>query len=162
MRSITAQADIAATPAAIWAALTSPAHTQRYLAGLSITSTWRPDADVDAHFRAIQLATGTVVVADKPSLLVYRLDEPQTGDIDCWLTWQLDENEPTATRVTLTADTLPRDLPVDAVHLLSRLKTYLETTPPPGRAARPQAAWRLLRRQPPRPGPTEPAGDRHD
>ncbi|HYM26621.1 MAG TPA: hypothetical protein VET66_00600, partial [Steroidobacteraceae bacterium] len=61
MRSTTAQADIAATPAAVWAALTSPAHTQQYLAGLSITSTWRPDADVDAHHGATLIATGAVV-----------------------------------------------------------------------------------------------------
>jgi uncharacterized protein YndB with AHSA1/START domain len=126
MRSSTAQADISATAAEVWAALTSPAHTQRYLAGLSITSAWQPDAPVDVHHGTTLVATGTVVVADRPSLLVYRLDEPQTGDIDCWLDWHLDQAEPGITRVTLTADTLPADPPVDAVRLLSNLKTHLE------------------------------------
>ncbi|HEY7324560.1 MAG TPA: SRPBCC domain-containing protein [Streptosporangiaceae bacterium] len=127
MLSSTARADISATAAEVWAALTSPAQTQRYLASLSITSAWQPDARVDAHHGTTLVATGTVVVADSPSLLVYRLENPQTGDIDCWLDWHLDEAEPGTTRVTLTADTLPADPPVDVVHLLSSLKTYLET-----------------------------------
>ena len=157
MRSTTAQADIAAAPAVVWAALTSPTHTKRYLAGLSITSTWRPDADVDVYYCGTLMATGTVVVADEPSLLIYRLDEPQTGDVDCWLTWQLDETESATARLTLTADSLPRDPLVDAVGLVSRLKTYLETSPPPGRHASTRLAWRVLRRKPRGPAPSEPA-----
>lgn len=127
MRSAIAQADIAATPAAVWSALTSPGQTPRYFAGLTISSSWRPDAAVDAHHGTTHLATGTVVVADEPADLVYRLDEPQTGDVDCWLSWHLVETEPGSTRVTLTADSLPGDPPVDAVRLLSNLKTHLET-----------------------------------
>jgi uncharacterized protein YndB with AHSA1/START domain len=127
MRSTTAQADIDATPAVVWAALTSPAQTRQYFAGLSVTSARRPDADVTARHGATLIATGTVVVADTPSLLVYRLDEAATGDIDCWLAWDLDEAEPGITRVTLTADTLPRDPPVDVIRLLSNLKSYLQT-----------------------------------
>lgn len=138
MRSTTAEADIAATPAAVWAALTSPAQTRQYF-GLRITSSWRPDADVDAYHGATLIATGTVVVADKASDLIYRLDEPATGDIDCWLSWHLDEPETSITRVTLIADTLPGDPPVDVIRLLSNLKTYLEKArrrprQPPGRA----------------------------
>lgn len=154
MHSSTAQADISATAAEVWAALTSPAQTERYIAGLSITSAWRPDAPVDAHHGTTLVATGTVVVADSPSLLVYRLDNPQTGDIDCWLDWHLDETEPGTTRVTLAADTLPADPPVDVVRLLSSLKTYLETAKlPPQDAARQQPAGQR-RRQRPGPSPT--------
>jgi uncharacterized protein YndB with AHSA1/START domain len=148
MRSSTVQADISATAAEVWAALTSPAQTRRYVAGLSITSAWRPDAPVEAHYGATLVATGTVVVADSPSLLVYRLDDPQTGDIDCWLDWHLDEAAPGTTRVTLTADTLPGDPPVDVVRLLSSLKTYLETAKlTPQAAARRQPAGQRRRQR---------------
>jgi uncharacterized protein YndB with AHSA1/START domain len=129
MRSTTAEADIAATPAAVWAALTSPAQTRQYFAGLRIISAWRPDAGVDAYHGATLIATGTVVVADKASDLIYRLDEPATGDTDCWLSWHLDQPGTSITRVTLTADTLPSDPPVDVIRLLSNLKTYLEKAP---------------------------------
>jgi hypothetical protein len=84
-------------------------------------------ARVDAYQGRTRIATGVVVVACEPSLLVYRLDDPATGDTDCWLTWQLDESEPDLTRVTLTADTLPSDPAIDAVRLVSSLKTHVET-----------------------------------
>jgi uncharacterized protein YndB with AHSA1/START domain len=148
MRSSTAQADISATAAEVWAALTSPAQTLRYFGGLSMSSAWRSDAPVEAHHGTTLIATGTVVVADRPSLLVYRLDEPQTGDIDCWLDWHLDEAEPGITRVTLTADTLPADPPVDVVRLLSNLKTYLETARLPPQAAARQQPARPRRQRP--------------
>ena len=127
MRSATAQADIAATPAALWAALTSPDQTRLWFSGLRIVSAWQPDARVDAYHGSANIATGSVVVADEPSRLIYRLDEPGTGDIDCWLGWDLQETEPGITRATLTADTLPDDPPVDIIRMLSDLKTYLET-----------------------------------
>ena len=127
MRSTSAQSDIAAPARELWAALTSPARTRQYLAGLSITSRWEADARVDAYQGRTRIATGVVVVAYEPSLLVYRLDDPATGDTDCWLTWQLDESEPALTRVTLTADTLPSDPTIDAVRLVSRLKRHIET-----------------------------------
>lgn len=130
MRSTTAQADIAAAPAAVWAAITSPAQTPRFFAGLTITSAWQPDSAVDARHGAQHIATGAVVVADAPFLLVYRLENPRTGEVDCWLAWELAQTEPCSTRGTLTADTLPGDPPVDAVRLLSNLKTYLETARP--------------------------------
>lgn len=151
MRSTTAEADIAATPAEVWAALTSPAQTRQYFAGLRITSAWRPDADVDAHYGATLIATGTVVVADKASDLIYRLDEPATGDIDCWLSWHLDEPATSITRVTLTADTLPSDPPVDVIRLLGNFKTHLE-----------KARRRSCRSQAPRAGQpaAAPASDR--
>lgn len=164
MRSTIAEADIAATPAEVWAALTSPAQTRQYFAGLRITSAWRPDADVDAHYGATLIATGTVVVADKASDLIYRLDEPATGDIDCWLSWHLEEPATSITRVTLTADTLPSDPPVDVIRLLSNLKTHLEKAR--RRSCRSQApARRTVGRRPcQRPGraPNGLSGDHHE
>jgi uncharacterized protein YndB with AHSA1/START domain len=127
MRSAAAQVDIAATPATLWAALTSPDQTRLWLSSLTITSAWQPGARVDAYYGSANIATGAVVVADKPSRLIYRPDGPRTGDIDCWLGWDLQETEPGITRVTLTADTLPHDPPVDIIRILSDLKTYLET-----------------------------------
>jgi uncharacterized protein YndB with AHSA1/START domain len=146
----------------VWAALTSPAHTRPYFAELTITSTGRPDASLAAHHGTTLIPTGAVVAADKPSLLVYRLDEPQSGDIDCWLAWHLDQTEPGPTRITLTADTLPTDPPVDVIRLLSNLKTYLETAQPPGSYPQAQAC---LAAAPPRATGTkahQPVGDRHD
>ncbi|MBV9093640.1 MAG: SRPBCC domain-containing protein [Streptosporangiaceae bacterium] len=142
MRSTTAHADIAATAAAVWAALTSPAQTPRYFAGLGITSAWQPDAGVNAHHGTDLIATGTVVIADKPTLLIYWLDEPHTGDIDCWLAWQLTQDQPGITRVTLTADTLPTDPPVDVAELLSNLKAYLETSGTADGTRPHQTRWR--------------------
>lgn len=139
MRLATASADIAAPPARVRAALTSP--DQCYRAGLSITSTWQPDARVDARYGGTVIATGNAVLADTASGLIYRLDEPATGDIDCWLSWHLDTAEPGITRVTLIATTLPADPPGDTIGLLSNLKTYLDTArqPPPQPLPRPAA-----------------------
>ncbi|MDR0345932.1 MAG: SRPBCC domain-containing protein [Nocardiopsaceae bacterium] len=150
MRSTTAHADIGASPGALWSALTTPDETRHFFQGLRLTSAWQPDARVDAHHGTVLIATGTVVVADEPALLVYRLDEPGSGDLDCWLGWRLAAADPGITRVTLTADTLPCDPPVDTLRLLSGLKTYLETGRPlgparecrlaPGRDGRPAAS----------------------
>lgn len=164
MRSTTAEADIAATPAAVRAALTSPAQTRQHFAGLRIASAWRPGAGVHARHGATLIATGTVVVAGKASDLIYRLDEPATGDTGCWLSWHLDEPGTSITRVTLTADTLPGDPPVDVIRLLSSLKTYLETAR--RRSRRSQAPARRAAgrrpRQRPRPAPNGLSGDHHE
>jgi len=145
MRSATAQIDIAATPVALWAALTSADQTPMFLSGLRLVSAWQPDLAVDAYHCATHIATGSVVLADAPRLLVYRLEDPVTAEVDCWISWHLQEREEGITRVRLTVDTLPLDPPVDSVRLLSNLKTYLETSSPltastamgrpPGRAA---------------------------
>lgn len=134
MRSTTSEADIGAPPEALWSALTTPDGTRQFFQGLALTSAWRPDARVAAHHGSVLIATGTVVVAVEPALLVYRLDEPGSGDLECWLSWRLEEADPGITRVTLTADTLPCDPPVDTLRLLSNLKTYLETGRPLGPA----------------------------
>jgi len=144
MRSTTAQSDVAAPARELWAALTSPARTRQYLAGLSITSRWEPDARVDACHGRTLIATGVVVVACEPSLLVYRLDDPATGDTDCWLSWQLDQSEPDLTRVTLTADTLPADPAIDTVRLVSSLKTHVETNHRRNAPADPSALARTI------------------
>jgi len=144
MRSTTAQSDVAAPARELWAALTSPARTRQYLAGLSITSRWEPDAGVDAYQGRTLIATGVVVVACEPRLLVYRLDDPATADIDCWLTWQLDQSGPDLTRVTLTADTLPADPAIDAVRLVSSLKTHVETNRRRNAPADPSALARTI------------------
>jgi uncharacterized protein YndB with AHSA1/START domain len=126
MRSTTSRTRIAASPAAVWAALTSPAHTRRFLAGLAITSGWRPGDRVDAYHGDSHIAAGAVVIATAPSDLIYRLEHPATGDVDCWLSWHLAGTGPGLTEVTLTADSLPGDPPVDAGALLAGLKSYLE------------------------------------
>src|ERR1022692_2168322 len=145
MRSATAQIDIAATPVALWAALTSADQTPMFCSGLRLESAWQPDLTVDAYHCATHIATGSVVLADAPHLLVFRLEDPLTAEVDCWISWHLQEREEGITRVSLTVDPLPSDPPVDSVRLLSNLKTYLETSGPltaskargrpPGRAA---------------------------
>lgn len=144
MRSATAQIDIGASPAALWAALTSADQTPQFFSGLRLVSAWRADLAVDAYHRATHIATGSIVIADEPRLLVFRLEDPVTAEVDCWISWHLQAREECITRVRLTVDTLPVDPPVDSVRLLSNLKTYLETSGPlkastaggpPGRAA---------------------------
>ena len=130
MRTATAQIDIGATPVALWAALTSADRTPMFFSGLRVVSAWQPDLAVDAYHRATHIATGSVVLADAPRLLVYRLEDPVTAEVDCWISWHLEEREEGITRVRLTVDTLPIDPPVDSVRLLSNLKTYLETSSP--------------------------------
>lgn len=128
MRSATASIDIAACANAIWRTLTSAEHSAEYLAGLRLVSRWQQDGQVDAFHACARVATGTVVIADAPRLLVYRLEDPVTGDVDCWISWTLEESDPGISRVTLTVDSAPYDPPVDSVRLLSNLKTYLETS----------------------------------
>lgn len=139
MRSATTSIDIAACANAVWAALTSGQDSAEYLAGLRLVSQWQPDEPVDAFHACARVATGTVVVADAPRLLVYRLEDPVTGEVDCWVSWALAESEAGISRVTLTVDSAPCDPPVDSVRLLSNLKTYLETSArlAPGAADRP-------------------------
>jgi uncharacterized protein YndB with AHSA1/START domain len=146
MRSATAQIDIGASPVILWAALTSAEQTPMFFSGLRLVSAWQPDVTVDAYYRATHIATGSVVLADAPRLLVYRLEDPVTAEVDCWISWHLQAHDTDITRVRLTVDTLPIDPPVDSVRLLSNLKTYLETSSPltvntasgrpPGRAGR--------------------------
>jgi uncharacterized protein YndB with AHSA1/START domain len=130
MRSSTAQIDIGATPLAVWGALTSADQTPLIFSGLRLVSAWQPDLTVDAYHCATHIATGSVVLADAPRLLVYRLEDPVTTEVDCWISWHLQQREQGITRVRLTVDTLPIDPPVDSIRLLSNLKTYLETSSP--------------------------------
>ena len=130
MRSATAQIDIGASPPALWAVLTSADQTPQFFSGLRLVSDWQADVAVDAFHRAAHIATGSVVLADEPRLLVYRLEDPVTAEVDCWVSWHLQQREQGITRVRLTVDTLPIDPPVDSVRLLSNLKTYLETSGP--------------------------------
>jgi uncharacterized protein YndB with AHSA1/START domain len=128
MRSATASIDIASCTNSIWQVLTSGQHSAEYLAGLRLVSRWHQDAQLDAFYACARVATGTVVVADAPQLLVYRLEDPATGEVDCWVSWTLAESDPGISRVTLTIDSSPYDPPVDSVRVLSNLKTYLETS----------------------------------
>lgn len=130
MRSATAQIDIGASAEVLWAALTSAEQTPMFFSGLSLVSAWQPDVTVDAYHCSTHIATGSVVIADAPRLLVYRLEDPVTAEVDCWISWHLQAQDRDITRVGLTVDTLPIDLPVDSVRLLSNLKTYLETSSP--------------------------------
>jgi uncharacterized protein YndB with AHSA1/START domain len=130
MRSATAQIDIGASPAALWAALTSADQTPQFFSGLRLVSAWRADLAVDAYHCATHIATGSIVIADEPRLLVYRLEDPVTAEVDCWISWHLQEREECITRVRLTVDTLPIDPPVDSIRLLSNLKTFVETSGP--------------------------------
>lgn len=128
MRSATASIDVAASANSVWEVLTSDRHSAEYLAGLRLVSQWQPDAAVDAFHACARVATGTVVVAEAPRLLVYRLEDPVSGEVDCWISWALADSEPGICRVRLTVDSVPYDPPVDGVRLLSNLKTYLETS----------------------------------
>jgi uncharacterized protein YndB with AHSA1/START domain len=144
MRSASAQIDIAATPAVLWTALTSADLTPMFLSGLRLESGWQPDLAVDAYHCATHIATGSVVIADAPRLLVYRLEDPVAAEVDCWISWHIQEREEGITRVRLTVDTLPIDPPVDSVRLLSNLKTYLETSSPlTASTVRGRPPWRV-------------------
>ncbi len=100
MRSATAQIDIGTAPLALWAALTSADQTPLFFSGLRLVSAWQPDAAVDAYHCATHIATGSVVLADAPRLLVYRLEDPVSAEVDCWISWHLHEGDPGITRVT--------------------------------------------------------------
>lgn len=160
MRSATSSIDIAACANSIWQALTSGQHSSEYLGGLRLVSRWHADDQLDAFHACARVATGTIVVADAPRLLVYRLEDPATGEVDCWVSWTLAESDPGISRVTLTIDSSPYDPPVDGVRLLSNLKTYLETSArlAPGAAdSRPGAGGGQSRPPAAQPPPEPPA-----
>lgn len=126
MRSATAEIDIGASPLVLRAALTSAEHTP-IPSGLRPVSAWRPDVAVDAHQRATHIGTGSVVLADDPRLLVGRLEDPVTAEVDCWICWHVQERDPGITRGPLTNATriadharLAAGQPEDGVHVEAR------------------------------------------
>lgn len=81
--------DVKASRDAIWALITTPDRLAKFSFGLTFCSTWAEGAPVQVRHGPRLLAEGTVICACAPQLLVYRLDEPETGDVNYWVTWQL-------------------------------------------------------------------------
>ena len=77
-----------ANPERVWAALTCPAASARFLHGLSAHSTWEPAAPVSFRSGSGPVIVGQVLYADPPHQLAYTLEDPDCGST-AYLVWQL-------------------------------------------------------------------------
>jgi uncharacterized protein YndB with AHSA1/START domain len=128
---------IAAGPDQVWQALINPAMTRRYYAGLAVESNWQPGSPItyrsDPPRHAGHRLAGEIVHVEPGRRLVHSLltDADADPEVQCWLTWELEEREPGLCRMGLTCDDLDRypDAEGDEgwSRLLSGLKTAVET-----------------------------------
>ena len=79
----------------VWAALTRPDLTPRYLYGLAARSEWRPGATVTFTGEAATL-TGEVLAAEEPRRLSYSLRAAGEGQPETYVTWEIVDAEPPA------------------------------------------------------------------
>lgn len=75
-----------ADPARVWAALTDPAQTARYLYGLAVHSTWAPDAVLDVRHDGRPALTGRILCSRSGERLSYLL-RAGPDDPPVYLTW---------------------------------------------------------------------------
>ena len=75
-----------ADPDRIWAALTDPCQTARYLYGLAAHSSWQPDAAIELRYRGRVRLTGRVLCVRPPERLSYVLSSAGQ-DPPVYLTW---------------------------------------------------------------------------
>src|SRR4051812_37932372 len=97
--------DVELPAAKVWPYLTSRERLAEFCFGLQYDCAWRNGAALRIYYLSRLVAEGTIVHVEAPHLLIYRLDEPETGDVDSWVTWQL-EPTPTGTSVTYVVDSL--------------------------------------------------------
>ena len=74
-------------PDGVWAALTCPVTTPRWLYGIALSSTWAAGAHVTGTLGAAPGVTGTVLFAQEPERLTYSFDDPSGGVT--YLTWRI-------------------------------------------------------------------------
>jgi uncharacterized protein YndB with AHSA1/START domain/DNA-binding transcriptional ArsR family regulator len=130
---------IQTTPERLWQAITDGEQTQQYFYGSRVQSTWEVGApcvylDPDGHVNT----TGEVIAVDPPRRLVITFIPTWVEGVDsapATVTWEI---APTGTACKLTVVHAGYDLPTFEkgdmhegwVHILSSLKTYLETGAP--------------------------------
>lgn len=107
---------------AIWTLITTPERLREFSFGLTFESSWAAGDALRVRLGPQTVAEGAVVVANAPRLLVYRLDEPGTGDVDYWVTWQLESFRTGCTRVCYIVDALSGDPPDHGKLLLLNLR----------------------------------------
>jgi uncharacterized protein YndB with AHSA1/START domain len=78
----------AASPAAVWSALTEPSQTRAYLYGLAAHSSWQADAPIQFRFAGRCPIIGQVLHVEAPRRLSYVL-QAGPGDPPVYLTWQI-------------------------------------------------------------------------
>lgn len=77
-----------ASPGQVWAALTSPELTPRYLYGLAATSTWHAGAPVAFDLPGVTALAGEVLAAAEPHRLSYSMQAGE-GQPSTYVTWEV-------------------------------------------------------------------------
>lgn len=105
----------------LWTLITTPTQLAKLSFGLTYESTWAAGADVRVSHGGQRVAEGVVVLAEAPTLLMYRLDVPETGEVDSWVSWQIDLVE-AYTCVSLLVDTLHGPAPDYGAQMLQGVR----------------------------------------
>jgi uncharacterized protein YndB with AHSA1/START domain len=134
---------IKATPEQIWEAITNPDFTQKYFHGTRIKSTFEPGSEYGAWSsdESQLLVDGEVLESDPPNRLstTWRaLYDPETAtEPHSRVSWEIEAQEGGYSKLTVVHDQLEESLKTAAnvgdggwSHVLSALKTYLETGKP--------------------------------
>jgi uncharacterized protein YndB with AHSA1/START domain len=76
-----------ASPNQVWAALTTPESTQKFMFGIRLESTWRPGSPVVGRLNMGSVLQGEVLYAECPSRLSYVIaDGPKQPE--AYVTWE--------------------------------------------------------------------------
>ena len=76
-----------ASPERVWASLTCPRQSPRYLHGLAVYAQWAPGERIVLQASSCPPLQGTVLYVDQPQLLSYTVED--AGSICTYLTWSL-------------------------------------------------------------------------
>jgi uncharacterized protein YndB with AHSA1/START domain len=83
-------------PEQVWAILTTPESTRRFLFGISLESTWTPGATITGRLDDTPMVWGEVLFAGCPNRLSYVLGAgPEQPGV--YVTWEVEEDGPGAT-----------------------------------------------------------------
>ena len=143
MRTHVFSSYVAAAPAQVWNALTTPTQTPRFYFGLRAESDWAEGSTVVFGACGMQVATGEVVRVEPQRLLMHSLADVCDGALASdrpdsrpatWVAWELEPREDGVTHVRLLVDELESGASDEAdetelvwSRLLGNLKTLLET-----------------------------------
>ena len=141
------QVYIRATPDQVWRGLTESEFTLRYYYQSSVDSTFKAGAPIAYHTGANLAIEGTILEADRPNKLVMTFhavwDEQVAADPPSRMTWEIAEEGPGVTRLTVIHDGFEKKTATyDQVvggwpWIASGLKSVLETGQPLSEARTP-------------------------
>jgi uncharacterized protein YndB with AHSA1/START domain len=127
---------IKATPERVWAGITNGDLTSRYFFGTEVRSELQPGSSFDYWLGGEVMVEGRVIEADPPKRLVHTWHALYNADVAACgfsiVTWEIEEQEPGVSRVTLThefesEDATYRSVDGGWIGVLEGLKSVAET-----------------------------------